>query len=104
MRLGPCIRISAALMLWIGGAAAQDGIKTGGAWCLVPDGPDFALRTQATDAPDSTLALHCRKAQDLYAFEINALAGRPSSEDIRVGFKVDDEDQTWLTLATGADG
>jgi len=93
-------------MLWIGGAAAQDGIKTGGAWRLVPDGPDFALRTQATDAPDTTLALHCRKAQELYAFEIKspALAARPSGEDIRIGYKVDGDDQTWFNLATGPDG
>jgi hypothetical protein len=106
MRVGTYIRIAVALMLGVAAAVAQEALETRGAWRLVPDGPDFALRTQATDAPDSTLALHCRKAQDLYAFEIKspALGGRPSSEDIRVGFKVDDEDQTWLTLATGADG
>ena len=28
----------------------------------------------------------------------------PRGEDIRVGFKVDDGDQVWLSLATGPDG
>jgi hypothetical protein len=103
----PRVRIClAALLAAVAGAAAQEPIETRGAWRLVADGQDFALRTPALDAPESTLSLHCRKAQERYAFEIKspALAARPDGEELRVGFKVDDTDQTWLTLATGPDG
>jgi len=95
-----------ALLLGTAAAAAQETLEIRGAWRLVADGEGFALRTQARDAPDSTLSLHCRKAQKLYAFEIKsvALAARPSGEDIRIGYKVDDDDQTWFNLATGPDG
>lgn len=106
MALGIIIRIAIALLLGMVSAAAQEPIETRGAWRLVADGQDFALRTPAQGAPDSTLSLHCRKAQQLYAFEIKsrALAGKPSGEDIRIGFKVDDDDQAWFNLATGPDG
>ena len=100
------IRVAVALMLGVVGAAAQEAIETHGAWRLIADGPDLALRTTATTAPDSTLSLICRKEQQLYAFEIKSpsLAAQPPHEDIRIGFKVDDDDQTWFNLATGPDG
>jgi hypothetical protein len=100
------IRVAAVLMLGIAAAAAQEPLETRGTWRLVADGPDFALRTQASAAAESTLSLACRKTQQLYAFEIKspALAARPSGEDIRIGFKVDDDDQVWLNFATGPDG
>jgi len=106
MALGTVSRIAIALLLGMVSAAAQEPIETRGAWRLVADGEDFALRTAALSAPDSTLSLHCRKAQRLYAFEIKspALVGKPSGEDIRIGFKVDDDDQAWLNLASGPDG
>jgi hypothetical protein len=106
MTPGPSIGAAVALLLGISAAAAQAPIETRGAWSLVPDGGDFALRTGARDAPDSTLSLSCRKEQQTFAFEIKspALAGRPSGEEIRIGFKVDDDDQTWFNLATGPDG
>jgi hypothetical protein len=106
MASGIVIRVAVALLLGVTGAAAQEPLEMRGAWHLMVDGPDFALRTQAQGAPESTLSLHCRKAQNLYAFEIKspALAGRPSGEDIRISFKVDDDDQTWFNLATGPDG
>jgi hypothetical protein len=99
-------RVAVALMLGVAGAAAQEPIETRGAWRLAADGQDFALRTPARDAPESTLSLHCRKTQQLFAFEIKspALAARPDGEELRVGFKVDGDDQTWLTLVTGPDG
>lgn len=98
----PCTRIVLALMLGVAGAGAQER----GAWQIAAEGEDFALRTAARDAADTTLALLCRKAQRVFAFEIksSALAARPPAEDIRVGFKVDDGDQTWLSLATGPGG
>jgi len=106
MALGMVSRIAIALLLGMVSTAAQEPIETRGAWRLVADGEDFALRTPALGAPDSTLSLHCRKAQQLYAFEIKspALAGRSSGEDIRIGFKIDDDDQTWFNLATGPGG
>ena len=104
--LGGLARVALALMLGIAGAAAQEPIETRGAWRLAADGEDFALRTPALDAPESMLSLFCRKAQQVYAFEIKspALAARPDGEELRVGFKVDDDDQVWLTLATGPGG
>ena len=106
MLFGVRLNIALILMTITTAAMAQEAIETRGAWRLVADGTDFALRTQAQGAPDSTLSLVCRKEQQLFAFEIKspALAGRPSGEDIRIGFKVDDDDQAWLNLATGRDG
>lgn len=106
MRAGILTRVALALTLGTAAAAAQEPLATRGAWRLVPDGQDFTLRTQARDAPDSTLSLYCRKERQIYAFEIKspALRGRPSGEDIRIGFKVDDDDQTWFNLSTGPDG
>jgi hypothetical protein len=106
MMLAGFTRVAVALVLGVAAAAAQAPIETRGAWRLMPDGEDFALRTQALDAPESTLSLHCRKTQQLFAFEIKspALAARPPGEELRVGFKVDGDDQVWLTLATGPDG
>src|SRR6476661_4390278 len=100
------IHIAIALMLGMARAAAQEPLETRGAWRLVAQGENFALRTQATDAADSALSLICRKEQGVYAFEIKspALAARPSGEDVRIGFKVDGDDQVWLNLATGPDG
>ena len=62
-----CIRTAFALLLGVTAAAAQAPVETRGAWRLVPDGEDFALRTPALDAPDSTLSLYCRKEQERYA-------------------------------------
>jgi hypothetical protein len=106
MTPGNFIGVAFALLLGLAAAAAQEPIETRGAWRLVADGPDFALRTQARDAPDSTLSLYCRKAGPLYGFEIKspALASRPSDEETRVGFKVDGDDQVWLTLTSGPNG
>lgn len=106
MKPGIFVGTGVALMLGISAAAAQAPIETRGAWRLVQSGEDFALRTPALDAPDSTFSLYCRKAQQLYAFEIKspALATRPSGEDIRISFKVDDSDQAWFNPATGPDG
>src|SRR4051812_21076005 len=100
------IRVAIALMLGLTGAAAQEPLETRGAWRLVAEGENFALRTQATGAPGSSLSLICRKAQEVYAFEIKspALAAHPSGEDVRIGFKIDGDDQVWLNLATGPDG
>jgi hypothetical protein len=94
------------MLLGITAASAQEPLETRGAWRLVADGGDFALRSQALDAPDTTLSLACRSAQKRFAFEIKspALDARPSGEDIRIGYKVDDGDQAWLNLATGPDG
>ncbi|MGB9365543.1 MAG: hypothetical protein WCE79_05985 [Xanthobacteraceae bacterium] len=105
----PGVRLGIALILMTLSTAAtgQDqALETRGAWRLVADGEDFALRTQALDAPDSTLSFACRKAQNRFAFEIKspALAARPNGKDIRIGFKVDDDDQAWLNLSTGPDG
>jgi len=98
--------IAFAVLLGLSGAAAQEPLETRGAWRLVADGDDFADRTPALTAPDSSLSLYCRKAKQIYAFEIKspALAGRPSNEDIRIGFKVDDGDMTWFNLTMGPDG
>jgi hypothetical protein len=106
MMLASFARVAFALLLGVAGAAAQEPIETRGAWRLVADGQDFALRTQALGAPESTLSLHCRKTQQLFAFEIKSptLATRPPGEDLRIGFKVDGDDQVWLTLVTGPDG
>jgi hypothetical protein len=106
MAPGIIIRVAAVLLLGVASPVAQEPVETRGAWRLVADGADFALRTPAVAAPDSTLSLYCRKSQQQYAFEIKspALAGKPSGEDIRIGFKVDDDDQAWLNLATGPDG
>jgi len=106
MMAGSFHRVAFTLLLGMTAAAAQESLETRGVWRLVADGADFALRTQARDAADSTLSLHCRKAQKLYAFEIKspALAARQSGEDIRLGYKVDGDDQTWFNLATGPDG
>jgi len=100
------IRVAVALMLGVVAAAAQEPIATHGAWRLVADGEDFALRTEVLGGLDTTLALFCRKAQQRYALELKSasLAARPEGEELRVGFKVDDGDQVWLTLATGPDG
>jgi hypothetical protein len=101
-----CIRIAIALMLGVADAAAQEPIESRGSWRLVADGQDFALRTQARDTPDSTLSLICRREQGLFAFEVKspALAAQPRGEDIRIGFKVDADDQVWLNVASGPDG
>lgn len=106
MMLVSFARVVLVSMVGVGLAAAQGPIETRGAWHLAADGQDFALRTQALDAPDATLSLFCRKAQQRYALEIRspALAARPEGEELRVGFKVDDGEQVWLTLATGPDG
>ena len=106
MRGRAFVSIAFALMLGVAPTAAQAPIETRGAWRLVADGEDFALRTQAVDAPESTLSLFCRTGPRSYAYEIKspALASRPSGEESRVGFKVDDEDQVWFTLPTGPDG
>jgi hypothetical protein len=106
MAPGIFIRVAVLLMLAVAAAAAQEAIETRGAWRLVADGQDFALRTQAIGAPETTLSLHCRKTQQLFAFEIKsaALAARPDGEELRIGFKVDDGDQTWFNLSTGPNG
>jgi hypothetical protein len=103
-RLGA--RIALVLILSVPSAGAQAPVESRGAWQIAADGEDVALRTPAREAADTTLALLCRKEQRLYAFEIksSALAARPPHEDIRVGFKVDDDDQTWFSLSTGPDG
>ena len=105
MSAASLLRISIALMLGLSAAAAQQPLETRGAWRLVPDGEDFAARTQAVGAPDTMLSLYCRKPE-AYALAIKsaALAARPSGEDIRISFKIDDKDQTWFNLSTGADG
>jgi hypothetical protein len=94
-----------ALLLGVTGAVAQAPIETRGAWRLLENGQGYALRTRALDAPDSTLSLLCREQQQ-YAFEVKspALAARPRDDETRVGIKIDDDDQVWLTLATGPDG
>jgi len=99
------MRVAFALMLGVAAAAAQQPLETRGAWSLVPDGDDFAVRTQALGAPESTLSLYCRKPE-AYALAIKspALADRPSGEDIRISFKVDDNDPAWFHLTTGPDG
>ncbi len=101
-----CISVALALLLGVAGTAAQEPLETRGAWRIVAVGQDFALRTQALGAPDTTFSLLCRKAQGAFGFEIKspALAARPRDEDIRVGFKVDGDDPVWLTLAIGRDG
>jgi hypothetical protein len=93
-------------MFGLSTAFAQEPLETSGAWRLFPDGEDFALRTPAVSAPDSSLSLHCRKAREAYVFEIKSpvLTNRASGEDIRIGFKVDDGDQAWFNLSTGPDG
>ncbi|TMI98557.1 MAG: hypothetical protein E6G97_25380 [Alphaproteobacteria bacterium] len=100
------ICVAVALMLGVAAAAAQEPIVTRGAWRLVADGEDFALRTEALGAPENTLSLFCRKAQQRHALELKspALAARPEGEELRVGFKVDDGELVWLTLATGPGG
>jgi hypothetical protein len=99
-------RVAIVLLLGIAGTAAQSPIETRGAWGMVANGQDFALRTQGLEAPESTFSLVCRKEQQRFTFELKspALAGRPSGEDIRIGFKVDDGDQTWFNLSTGPGG
>src|SRR3954466_2918717 len=106
MAHGIIFRVAVVLLLGMVSAAAQEPVETRGAWRLVADGTDFTLRTPAISAPDTTLSLYCRKSQQQYAFEIKspALAAKPSGEDIRIGFKVDDDDQAWLNLATGPGG
>ena len=76
------IRVAIALILCAAGAAAQAPIETRGAWRLMADGPDLALRTQALDAPDSSLSLACGKEQSRFAFELRspALSARASGE------------------------
>jgi hypothetical protein len=102
----PLLGFAFALIVGVTAAAAQEPLETRGAWRLVPDGEDFALRTPAPGAPDSSLSLYCRKAKQAYVFEIKSpvLAGRQENEDIRIGFKVDDADQTWFNLTTGPHG
>ena len=87
-------------------AIGQQELASRGAWDIAAEGEDFALRTPARDAADTTLALLCRKEHRAFAFEIKsaALAARPPHEEIRVGFKVDDDDQTWFSLSTGPGG
>jgi hypothetical protein len=99
-------RVAFALILSVAGAAAQQPLESRGAWRLVADGEDFALRSQATRAPDGTLSLQCRKAQQAYAFELKSpvLADRKRGDDIRIAFKVDEDDQAWFNLASGPDG
>jgi len=106
MAHGIIFRVAVVLLLGMVSAAAQEPVETRGAWRLVADGTDFTLRTPAVAAPDTTLSLYCRKSQQQYTFEIKspAFAGKPSGEDIRIGFKVDDDEQAWLNLATGPDG
>ena len=106
MAHGIIFRVAVVLLLGMVSAAAQEPVETRGAWRLVADGTDFTLRTPAVAAPDTTLSLYCRKSQQQYTFEIKspALAAKPSGEDIRIGFKVDDDEQAWLNLATGPDG
>src|SRR3954462_13481365 len=106
MALGILTRVGLVLLLGLVSAAAQEPVETRCAWRLVADGTDFALRTPAVAAPDSTLSLYCRKSQQQYAFELKspALASKPGGEDIRIGFKVDDDEQAWLNLATGPGG
>src|SRR5436190_24061222 len=100
------IRVAVALMLGVAAAAAQEPIETRGAWRLVADGPDLALRTTATTAPDSTLSLFCRKEQQPYVFEMKrrSLAAQSPDEDIRIGFKVVFDDHILINIATGLDG
>ena len=106
--MAPCIivRVGFALLLGIAAAAAQQPLETRGAWGLIPDGEDFAVRTAALGGTEGTLSLYCRKEQQVYALEIKspALAATPRGEDIRISFKIDDDDQTWFNLATGPDG
>jgi hypothetical protein len=98
------LRIVAALLLSVPAAAAQQPLETRGTWPLVPDGADFALRTGAVGAADTTLSLSCRKEQQGYVLTLKspALAGRASGDDIRI--KVDVGDQTFFNLTTGPDG
>jgi hypothetical protein len=106
MRVRGFLGIATALLLGLAAVAAQQPLETRGAWQLVADGSDFALRTPAIGAADTTLSLNCRKEKRSYAFEIKspALAARASGEDIRIGFKVDDDDRTWFNLATSPEG
>lgn len=101
----PGVRLGIALIL-MAAMGQEQTVEALGAWRLLEHGTDFALRTPALDASDSTLSLLCDAEQRRYIFEIRspALAARPSGEDIRVGFKVDDGNQVFLTLATGPDG
>ena len=100
------LRVAAALLISVPAAAAQQPLETRGAWQLVPDGADFALRTGAVGAADTTLSLSCRKEQQGYVLTLKspALAGRASGDDIRISFKVDVGDQTFFNLTTGPDG
>lgn len=101
-----CLGAIVALLLGLTAAAAQEPIETRGAWRIVADGSDFALRTQALDAPGTTLSLLCYRDSRVFSFEVKspALAARQSGDDIRIGFKVDGEDQIWFNLSTGANG
>jgi lipoprotein-anchoring transpeptidase ErfK/SrfK len=74
MALGILTRVGLVLLLGLVSAAAQEPVETRGAWRLVADGTDFALRTPAVAAPDSTLSLYCRKSQQQYAFELKSPA------------------------------
>jgi hypothetical protein len=65
-----CISVALALALGVAGAAAQQPLETRDAWRIVAVGQDFALRTQALGASDTTFSLLCRKAQGAFEFEI----------------------------------
>ena len=95
-----------ALLLGSITAAAQVPPETRGAWRIVPDREDFALRAQATGAPDTTLSLHCRAEQRAYVLELKspALSSRPRGEDIRIAYKVDAVEQTFFNVTVGPDG
>ena len=99
-------RVAFVLMLSVASAAAQGPLETRGAWHIGADGDGFALRTRARDASDGSFALLCRREARRFMFELKspALASLPRGNDIRVSFKVDDDDQVWFNFATGPDG
>ena len=85
------IRIGLVVLLLSAAASAQEPLEMHGAWRIVADGENFALRTPAFDAPDTTFSLYCRREQRLFALEIKSpvLAGRQRGQDIRIAFKVE---------------
>lgn len=102
---GICVGL-AALLLSLSTASARAPLETRGAWSIVADGEDFALRTQAAGNADTTFSLYCRKEHRLFALEIKspALASRPQADDARIAFQVDDADRVWLNVSNGPDG